>query len=145
MWNNQRSAREFELNSKRCRQKLFKCFKKLSEKIASSDPSRTVGSRCYWRTERTSSTSRGKDSIECVRKLLRTDRWLSVMLIFDLLDMSKSIVNRIVLDELFICKVCAKLVPKVLNDVQKHGRELRRRSIYIYTFLTQFSFLYIRW
>ncbi|KAJ8958599.1 hypothetical protein NQ318_016320 [Aromia moschata] len=62
------------------------------------------------------------DDVKRVRDLLNTDRRLSVRLISETLDITKTIVHEIVLESLGIRKVCAKLVPKVLTDDQKARR-----------------------
>ncbi|KAJ8961763.1 hypothetical protein NQ318_021364 [Aromia moschata] len=65
------------------------------------------------------STSSSDDNVKCVRDLLNTDRRLSVRLISEKLDITKTIVHEIVSESLGMRKVCAKLVPKVLTDDQK--------------------------
>ncbi|KAJ8954534.1 hypothetical protein NQ318_000768 [Aromia moschata] len=65
------------------------------------------------------STSSSDDNVKRVRDLLNTDRRLSVRLISETLDITKTIVHEIVSESLGMRKVCAKLVPKVLTDNQK--------------------------
>ncbi|KAJ8961109.1 hypothetical protein NQ318_008786 [Aromia moschata] len=65
------------------------------------------------------STSSSDDNVKRVRDLLNTDRRLSVRLISETLDITKTIVHKIVSESFGMRKVCAKLVPKVLTDDQK--------------------------
>ncbi|KAJ8947799.1 hypothetical protein NQ318_019471 [Aromia moschata] len=65
------------------------------------------------------STSSSDDNVKRVRDLLNTDRCLSVRLISETLDITKTIVHEIVSESLGMRKVCAKHVPKVLTDDQK--------------------------
>ncbi|KAJ8941027.1 hypothetical protein NQ318_004184, partial [Aromia moschata] len=59
------------------------------------------------------STSSSDDNVKRVRDLLNTDRRLSVLLISETLDITKTIAHEIVSESLGMRKVCAKLVPKV--------------------------------
>ncbi|KAJ8934924.1 hypothetical protein NQ318_011451 [Aromia moschata] len=68
------------------------------------------------------STSSSDDNVKRVRDLLNTDRRLSVRLISETLDTTKTIVHEIVSESLGMRKVCAKLVPKVVTDDQKARR-----------------------
>ncbi|XP_035217258.1 protein GVQW3-like [Stegodyphus dumicola] len=68
------------------------------------------------------SSSRTDQNVERVRKLLNNDRRLSDRLIADELALSQSTVWRIVMENLMMRKVCAKLVPKVLSMEQKKRR-----------------------
>ncbi|KAJ8936585.1 hypothetical protein NQ318_008057 [Aromia moschata] len=67
------------------------------------------------------STSSSEDNVKRVRDLLKTDRRLSVRLISETLDITKTIVHEI--ESLGMRKVCAKLVPKVLTGDQKQHAE----------------------
>ncbi|KAJ8944611.1 hypothetical protein NQ318_011467, partial [Aromia moschata] len=58
------------------------------------------------------STSSSDDNVKRVRDLLKTDRRLSVRLISETLDITKTIVHEIVPESLGMRKVCAKLMPK---------------------------------
>ncbi|KAJ8955801.1 hypothetical protein NQ318_005342 [Aromia moschata] len=71
------------------------------------------------------STSSSDDNVKRVRDLLNTDRRLSVRLISETLDITKTIVHEIVSESLGMRKVYAKLVPKVLTDDQKARRSFR--------------------
>ncbi|KAJ8934820.1 hypothetical protein NQ318_000801 [Aromia moschata] len=66
--------------------------------------------------------SSSEDNVKRVRDLLKTDRRLSVRLISETLDITKTIVHEIVSESLGMKKVCAKLVPKVLTGDQKARR-----------------------
>ncbi|KAJ8953293.1 hypothetical protein NQ318_015875 [Aromia moschata] len=68
------------------------------------------------------STSSSDDNVKRVRDLLNTNRRLSVRLISETLDITKTIVHEIVSESLGMRKVCAKFVPKVLTDDQKARR-----------------------
>ncbi|KAJ8933390.1 hypothetical protein NQ318_003039 [Aromia moschata] len=61
------------------------------------------------------STSSSDDNVKRVRDLLNTDRRLSVRLISETLDITKTIVHEIE-SSLGMRKVCAKLLPKVLGS-----------------------------
>ncbi|KAJ8947781.1 hypothetical protein NQ318_017054 [Aromia moschata] len=58
------------------------------------------------------STSSSDDNVKRVRDLLNTDRRLSVRLISETLDITKTIVHEIVSKSLGMRKVCAKLNQK---------------------------------
>ncbi|GFW54761.1 protein GVQW3 [Trichonephila clavipes] len=66
------------------------------------------------------STSRTAENEQRVRHLLNTDRRLSVRMIAEQLGMDKMVVHKIISEDLRMRMICAKLVPKVLTDVQKH-------------------------
>jgi len=67
------------------------------------------------------STSHTLDKVAKVKAVLDSDRCLNVRLIADQVRLPKSIVHEIVMTELQMRKVCAKLVPKVLTDEQKEN------------------------
>ncbi|GFU79342.1 putative DD34D transposase [Trichonephila clavipes] len=69
------------------------------------------------------SSSRTADNKQHVRHLLNTDRRLSVCMIAEQPGMDKMVVHKIISEDLAMRKICAKLVPKVLTDVQKQNRE----------------------
>ncbi|GFU52219.1 histone-lysine n-methyltransferase setmar-like protein [Trichonephila clavipes] len=69
------------------------------------------------------STSRAAENEQRVRHLLNTDRRLSVRMIAEQRGMDKMVVHKIISEDLGIRKICAKLVPKVLTDVQNQNRE----------------------
>ncbi|KAJ8945832.1 hypothetical protein NQ318_008717 [Aromia moschata] len=66
------------------------------------------------------STSTSDDNVKRVRDLLNTDRRLSVRLISETLDITKTIVHEIVSESLEMRNVCAKFLPKkALTDALK--------------------------
>ncbi|GFW16290.1 protein GVQW3 [Trichonephila clavipes] len=67
-------------------------------------------------------TSRTAENEQRVRHLLNKDRRLSVRMIAEQLGMEKIVVHKIISEDLGMRKICAKLVPKVLTDVQKQNR-----------------------
>ncbi|KAJ8950948.1 hypothetical protein NQ318_008387 [Aromia moschata] len=77
------------------------------------------------------STSSSADNVKHVRDLLNTDRRLSVRLISETLDITKTIYHEIVSESLGMRKVCAKLVPKVLTDDQQARSILKDMMIEI--------------
>lgn len=68
------------------------------------------------------STSRTEVNIERVRQVMRGDRQLTVRMIASKLDMKKDSVWKIITEDLGMRKVCAKMVPRLLNDDQKECR-----------------------
>ena len=68
------------------------------------------------------STSHTSDNVAMVKAVLDSDRHLSVRLIADQVGLPKFIVHEIIMTELQMREVCAKLVPKVLTDEQKENR-----------------------
>ena len=66
-------------------------------------------------------TSRNKN-VECVREKVRSDCRLTVRMIADELSMNSERVWRIITEDLGMRKVCAKMVPRLLNDGQKENR-----------------------
>ena len=67
-------------------------------------------------------TSRTNENVERVREKVRSDRRLTVRMIADELSMNSERVWRIITEDLGMRKVCAKMVPKLLNDGQKENR-----------------------
>nr|XP_012145924.1 PREDICTED: putative uncharacterized protein FLJ37770 [Megachile rotundata] len=69
------------------------------------------------------STSTNTDKVTRVRKVLNSDRRLSIRLIAQMLNLPKSVVHDIVTEHLNMRQVCAKMVPKpLLTDDQKLRR-----------------------
>ena len=66
-------------------------------------------------------TSRTNENVECVREKVRSDRHLTVRMIADELSMNSERVWRIITEDLGMRKVCAKMVPRLLNDGQKEN------------------------
>ena len=67
-------------------------------------------------------TSRTNENVERVREKVRSDRRLTVRMIVDELSMNSERVWRIITEDLGMRKVCAKMVPRLLNDGQKENR-----------------------
>ena len=67
-------------------------------------------------------TSRTNENVERVREKVRSDRHLTVRMIADELSMNSERVWRIITEDLGMRKVCAKMVPRLLNDGQKENR-----------------------
>ena len=67
-------------------------------------------------------TSRTNENVERVREKVRSDRRLTVRMIADELSMNSERVWRIITEDLGMRKVCAKMVPRLLNDRQKENR-----------------------
>ena len=68
------------------------------------------------------STSKTDENIDRVRQLVRSDRRLTVRMIAEELSMNRETVRTILVQELGMRKVCAKMVPKLLTDDQKEHR-----------------------
>ena len=67
-------------------------------------------------------TSRTNKNVEHVREKVRSDCRLTVRMIADELNMNSDRVWRIITEDLWMRKVCAKMVPRLLNDGQKENR-----------------------
>ena len=63
-------------------------------------------------------TSRTNENVERVKEKVRSDRRLTVRMIADELNMNSERVWRIITEDLGMMKVCAKIVPRLLNDGQ---------------------------
>lgn len=68
------------------------------------------------------STSRTDDNVERVRQMVRGDRRLTVRMIASELAVNHDCVWKIITEDLGMRKICAKMVPKLLNDDQKERR-----------------------
>ena len=68
------------------------------------------------------STSRTEVNVERVKQIVRGDHRLNVRMIASQLDMKKDNVWKITTEDLGMRKVCAKMVPRLLNDDQKERR-----------------------
>ena len=68
------------------------------------------------------STSRTADNIERVKQMVRAECRLTVRMIAEELSINKDTVWSIVTENLEMCKVCAKMVPKLLVEDQKQQR-----------------------
>ena len=67
-------------------------------------------------------TSRTNENVECVREKVHSDCRLTVRMIADELSMNSERVWRIITEDLGMRKVCAKMVPRLLDDGQKGNR-----------------------
>ena len=65
------------------------------------------------------STSRTDENVERVRQKVRSDRCLTIRMIADELGMNCEQVWRIIMEDLWMRKICAKMVPRLLNEGQK--------------------------
>ena len=68
------------------------------------------------------STSKTKENVERVRQKVRSDRRLTVRMIANELNMNSERVWTIIMEELGMRKICAKMVPRLLTDEQKERR-----------------------
>ena len=68
------------------------------------------------------STSRTDENVERVRQKVRSNRRLTVRMIADELGMNSERVWRIITEDLGMRKICAKMVPKLLNRGKKERR-----------------------
>ena len=68
------------------------------------------------------STSRTHENVEGVIQKVRSDRHLTVRMIADELGMNSEKVWRIITKDLGMRKICAKMVPRLLNEGQKERR-----------------------
>ena len=62
------------------------------------------------------------DNIEHVKQMVRADRRLTVRMIAEGLSINKDTVWSIITENLEMCSVCAKMVPKLLSEDQKQQR-----------------------
>ena len=67
-------------------------------------------------------TSRTDENVERVRQKVRSDRSLTVRMMADELGMNSDWVWRIITEDLCMSKICAKMVPRLLNEGQKERR-----------------------
>ena len=65
------------------------------------------------------STSRTADNVERVKQMVRGDRRLTVRMIADELEINCDRVWKIITEDLGMQKICAKMVPKLLDNDQK--------------------------
>ena len=73
------------------------------------------------------STSRTDENVERVRQKVRRDRSLVVGMIADELGMNSKGVWRTITEDLGMRKICAKMVPRLLNEGQKEqGVQVRQ-------------------
>ena len=67
-------------------------------------------------------TSRTEENIAKVRQIVRENRRLTVRSIADEVNIDRETVRKILIEDLDMGKVCAKMVPKDLNEEQKQRR-----------------------
>ena len=60
--------------------------------------------------------------IQLVNKVVRRDRRLTIRMMAEELEMSKESVRTILVENLGMKKICARMVPKLLSDEQKSRR-----------------------
>ena len=70
----------------------------------------------------TPSTSISDGNVKRVRQKVRSDRRLTVRMIADELGMNSERIWRMITENLGITKICAKMVPRLLNEGQKKRR-----------------------
>ena len=75
------------------------------------------------------STSRTDENVERVRQKVRSDRRLTVIMIADELGLNCERVWRFIAEGLGLRKICAKMVPRLLNEGQKEQRVQVRQDI----------------
>ena len=68
------------------------------------------------------STSRTDDNVERVKQVVRADRRMTVRMIASELGINRDTVWKIITEDLGMRKICAKMVPKLLNNDQKQRR-----------------------
>ena len=68
------------------------------------------------------STSRTADNVERVKQMVHGDRRLTVRMIADELEINCDSVWKTITEDLGMRKICAKMVPKLLDDDQKERR-----------------------
>jgi len=68
------------------------------------------------------STPKTEDNVERVRSLVRSHRRLTLRMISSELNLNRFIVHHILTQDLYMRKVCAKMVPKNLTTEQKANR-----------------------
>ncbi|RLU25678.1 hypothetical protein DMN91_001835 [Ooceraea biroi] len=96
------------------RAQVFKWFKVFSEGRESVEDESRSGKP---------STSRNDENVKRIRDLVRSDRRLTVRLIADELNLNHTTVHEILINELGMKKICAKMVPKILTPQQKENRK----------------------
>ena len=68
------------------------------------------------------STSRTADNVERVEQMVRGDCRLTVQMIADELEINRNSAWKIITEDLGMRKICAKMVPKLLDDDQRERR-----------------------
>ena len=65
-------------------------------------------------------TSRTDSNINCVKQLVRADRQLTVRMICEGLSIGRDAVWKILIENLKMRKLCAKMVTKIFSEYQRH-------------------------
>ena len=68
------------------------------------------------------SSSRNEENVRKVRDLVRSDRRLSIKMMADQLGLNRETVRLVLIEDLGMRKICAKMVPRLLTDDQKQRR-----------------------
>ena len=68
------------------------------------------------------STSKTEYNVERVRSLVRLDRRLTLRMISSEINLNRFTVHQILTQDLYMRKLCAKMVPKILTTEQKANR-----------------------
>ena len=69
-----------------------------------------------------SRSRRTADNVECAKQMVCGNRWLTVRMITDELEINHDSVWKIIMKDLGMRKICTKMVPKLLDDDQKERR-----------------------
>ena len=92
------------------RAQVFRWFKAFSEESESIENKPRNGSP---------SSSKTNENVDHIQNLLRSDRRLTVRMIWDILNFTPTTVHQILTNELGMRKICAKMFPKHLSQDQK--------------------------
>jgi hypothetical protein len=68
---------------------------------------------------------RGSTNVDHIRTFICQDQLLTIRMIIDEININEFTVHQIVTQDLNMRKVCAKMIPKNLNDNQKVHRETK--------------------
>ncbi|XP_066959215.1 histone-lysine N-methyltransferase SETMAR-like [Macrobrachium rosenbergii] len=68
------------------------------------------------------SSSRINENVACVKAVMDTDRQMNIRLIANEVRIPKTVIHRIVTEDVNMRKICAKVVPKNLTEGQKETR-----------------------
>jgi len=75
-------------------------------------------------------TSKTGENVTKVRDLMGSGRRLTVRMINSVRNLNRQIVHEILTFELGMQKICAKLVPKILNNEQKETKIFGQKSYF---------------
>ena len=101
--------------------KWVKCFSEGRESVTDEErPARPA-------------TSRTEENIAKIRQIVRENRWPTVRSIAERVNIDRETVRKILTEDLDMSKMCAKMVPKKLNEEQKQrivtiGQDLLERQ-----------------